>query len=276
MSALQLRQLFGEMPFFGGATAGLQGNPLRHAAMIGVVHRLAGTTGAPRILEIGSWVGFSTLTWAAALIRFFDGAGTIVCVDPWTDYIAERDAAAGHGYDAMKAFARSGLTYDLFRHNVSVLPRDDMVVAMRGSSHDVLPLLAPAGFDAVFIDGSHAHADVASDIANAKRLVRDGGFVCGDDLELRHDECDPALMASEDLLDWMPDPRTGRYFHPGVTRAVGEAFDTVTSYYGFWVARRQGDAFVAVDLAKAQVFVPPHFPPDMAERLLEVYPGLRQ
>lgn len=276
MSSLTLRQLFGDIPFFGGASVGLQGNPVRHAAMIGTVHQLSGTTAAPRILEIGSWVGFSTLTWAAALIRFFGGNGTIVCVDPWIDYISEEDAAAGHGYDAMKAFARTGLGYDLFRHNVSVLPRPEMVIAMRGSSHDILPLLAPDSFDIVFIDGSHAYADVARDIAGARRVVRDGGFVCGDDLELRHDACDPALLARNDLRDWVEDPRTGRYFHPGVTRAVGEAFDAVTAHYGYWVVRRQGDGFAPVDLTRAQVFVPPHFPPEMAERLFEVYPALRQ
>jgi SAM-dependent methyltransferase len=36
-------------------------------------------------------------------------------------------------------------------------------------------------FDLVFVDGSHLHADVASDLAIAARLLRPGGILAGHD-----------------------------------------------------------------------------------------------
>jgi cephalosporin hydroxylase len=37
----------------------------------------------------------------------------------------------------------------------------------------------------VFIDGDHAYSSVARDIRDYAPLVVDGGYICGDDLELQ-------------------------------------------------------------------------------------------
>ncbi len=57
----------------------------------------------------------------------------------------------------------------------------------------------------------------------------------------------------------------GLGFHPGVTRAVGEAFGPVACYEGFWLVWKAAEGFEGVDLSGAEFFVPPHL-----EGLIEI------
>ena len=57
------------------------------------------------------------------------------------------------------------------------------VIVIRGKSAHVMASLKPETFDFVYVDGSHYYWDVFRDIELAKMLIKDGGCLCGDDLE---------------------------------------------------------------------------------------------
>lgn len=99
--------------FFGGDTHGLQGPPPRHVLMAEAAGIAAPPDRPMRILEVGSWTGSSALTWSQAIARFAPHAGSVMCVDPWTPYMAAEDVARGGVYAAMDAMGREDLAYTL-------------------------------------------------------------------------------------------------------------------------------------------------------------------
>jgi predicted O-methyltransferase YrrM len=253
-------------PFFGAFQA-YQGwhAPARQVFMSAAIDLLAAplaTDGGRvlRVIEIGSYMGGSCLTWAHALNSFAGGRGQVVCLDSW--------GAVDAGYhEGMAAALESDLALAIFRHNARFAPSGITVNAMVGRSGDVMALLADQSFDLVYIDGSHLYEDVRLDIRHARRLVRPGGIICGDDLELQEGECAPGHAEAHRQSDFVPDPLTGRDYHPGVTGAVAAEIGRVSAYDGFWIMRRDGGGLVPVDLKPRRGLVPPHWPEEARQRL---------
>lgn len=253
------------MPYFGAARAARQGVSSRHGFMLRLAqHLLHERTGHPfKILELGSWVGGSAITWAQA-IRDAGAAGTVVCVDPWEQYVdLEVDANPADENDVYVEMARalaSGEAIELFRHNVRASGLAGYVTPIRGSSREILPRFLNGEFDLVYVDGDHAYDKVKEDLVEAARLVAPGGALCGDDLEVQRSAVDPDYVWPRIGQDVIIDPATGLGFHAGVTMAVGEFFGCdVTSRDGFW-AMQKGQAgwtwFEHVDFRN--VALPPH------------------
>lgn len=115
------------------------------------------------VLEIGSWRGVSTEVFALM-------CSEVTAVDDGADALA-----FGELTERMRPYPH--------------------VTVVKGKSPMALANFMPAMFDAVYIDGSHAYLDTANDITEARRLTRNGGWICGHD-----------------------------YGFAGVTRAVTEAF----------------------------------------------------
>lgn len=227
--------------------------------MTSMIAQFAGLNRSLRILEIGSWVGASALTFAQALDQFCPHRGSILCIDPWDDYFHGEDVAKGGVYGAMDEIGRLGLAYALFQHNIRFARPGVRIESRRGRSADILPLLEPASFDIVYIDGSHYFADVMADIQNADRLLINGGILCGDDLELQGSETDLDLVRQMLDQDCVEDAQ-GRLFHPGVTLATHMLLGEVSSYAGFWVMRKAGPAYEKIRLANSQCLMPDHLP----------------
>jgi hypothetical protein len=86
-------------------------------------------------------------------------------------------------------------------------------------------------FDVAYVDGYHGYDVVVEDIANAFRLCKLGGIICGDDYH-----CSPEMMAAipEDALHWdeyiMPAIDIG--VHPGVVLALDRLLGAPRSYGG--------------------------------------------
>lgn len=260
MSSLpELAVLFPNEPYFLGNTMGVMGEPLRHLYMAAAVATLQDLDRAVRVLEIGSWIGFSTLTWAQALDERVPHKGSILCVDPWASYWSPAEIQAGGVMATMDFMARSDLSYNLFRHNLTFAPPGVRIDHVRGRSEDVLPYFADGAFDLVFIDGDHRYAAVANELREADRLLADGGLLCGDDLE--HQAPASACAALDPAIHYRQDPATGVRYHPGVTRAVAEALGPVSAYEGFFVMRKLGGGYVPVDLSGRTASIPRHFPP---------------
>jgi predicted O-methyltransferase YrrM len=190
------------------------------------------------VLEVGSWAGASCVSWARAIESLPHG-GRVTCVDLWRPYFdlgANRDAV----YADMTDAADQGDIFPLFLHNIRAAGVAHIVDHHVGASEDVLPRLEPASFDVIFLDGSHAVDDVSSDLLQALRLIRVGGIVCGDDLELQRDDIHPsehrAGLASRQDFFWAASANS--YYHPGVTEAVARLIGPVHVWNGFWAVRR--------------------------------------
>lgn len=222
---------------------------------------------ALRILEIGSWSGLSTLTFAWALDYFADG-GSIHCVDPWIPYV-DKTVNRAELFTTMDEVAASGEIYDVFRHNVSCGPRNVEIAHSRGLSQDVLPTMTDESFDLIYVDGDHVYGAVVSDIKYARRLVADGGIVCGDDLEVQAHDCHDTINDLDEKLEFVTDADANITFHPGVTRAVGEAFGSVSCWSGFWAMQKRNTAWDQVSLEGIPFKLPPHLPEGMADRIRE-------
>ena len=247
-------------PYFGPALCAMQGVPERHQYFLPTVIEVARRREGLQldVLEIGSWAGASAVTWAMAL-READASGTVTCVDPWLPYF---DVEAEHDrhYRDMNDAARDGLIAQLFEHNIRCAGVADMIRQRRGYSQNVLPELPSGQFDIVYIDGSHRFEDVRFDIQQAKRLLRGGGTICGDDLERQSSEvsADELSHSIAGGRDYVYSEASRSHYHPGVTGAVGREFESVGVWDGFWAVRKHGNKWVVPDLDLTALRLPDH------------------
>jgi Flp pilus assembly protein TadD/predicted O-methyltransferase YrrM len=239
-------------PYFGPILWALQGHPLRHAIMQRMVQEECRSRAESpfHILEIGSWAGGSAITWAEALKKVHAGRGRVVCVDPWRVYFdpARLDPTGFAVYQEMAEALQKDEIFPLFLHNIRAAGHDDLILPFRGASEDVLPLFREGTFDMLFVDGDHAYQEVRKDLSRAAALVREGGILCGDDLERQLYQLDAAQARQQQENDYVLDPASGIYYHPGVTLAVGEFFGEVSCWEGFWAMRRRGEGWEQVQL----------------------------
>ncbi len=192
-------------------------------------------------LEIGTWFGDgSTAIWAS---RLGDGARLIV-VDSWREYVSRADKATSSAYAGMDDVHRVAIHSALERIFRYEKERPGEILLMRGRATAIGALFQPASFDFVYVDGSHYYADVVEDIRMAKRLVKDGGILCGDDLELAPSEALLALARANLDRDFIAGDTAGSWFHPGVLLAVAEELGAVGNSAGFWSVVRRGDRWL--------------------------------
>jgi predicted O-methyltransferase YrrM len=113
-----------------------------------------------KMLEIGSFEGRSAIWF---LENILTGSGSsITCVDGfWAPY------------------------GDVFDRNIAASGQAHRVTRLTGFSQTILPALADAGFDAIYIDGGHTEREVAEDAFHAWRLAKPGAILIFDDYAWR-------------------------------------------------------------------------------------------
>jgi Methyltransferase domain len=241
--------------------AAIQGRVIRHAWMTSAIAEISKLRRPLQILEIGSWAGHSCVTWCEALARYAVPRSRVLCVDAWLPYITERDKKSDKPvYQRMDQYLQNDTILPIFIHNADVSARRFGVdVSMiRGKSNNVLTLLRESSFDLVYIDGSHYHDDVVSDIEDSKDLVREGGLLCGDDLEAQVGEVSSEALTAEVDADIVHIDGIGNV-HPGVSLAVAETLGRVSAENGFWFMRRARATFEPLMLDPSQAFISGHF-----------------
>ncbi len=245
--------------YFGSALAALQGPPVRHKYFLPTARLLCERFDEPiRILEIGSWAGASTVSWINAFLSLGRRISAD-CVDKWEPYFDLTLEQAAH-YRLMNDAAQALEIYPLFLHNLKAAGIIDLVTIRKGSSKEILPLLEAKAFHLIYVDGSHIYSDVLSDIKEVKRLVVDGGIICGDDLEIQATDVPAhklaqALKSQRDYVGVDGDPRS---FHPGVTAAVSEELGRVSAWEGYWAIRWERGKVKKIVLDLSEAKLPDH------------------
>jgi predicted O-methyltransferase YrrM len=109
-----------------------------------------------RMLEIGALEGRSAIWF---LENILTGPGsTITCIDVFW---------GPHG--------------EAFDRNMVICGKKDQLIKLTGRSQEILPTLAPANFDAIYIDGGHHEHEVWEDASESWRLARPGAVIVLDD-----------------------------------------------------------------------------------------------
>lgn len=276
-----LKFVAGNKPIFNMNYAILSA-PVRHVFMIATIwyltkakenHKLNNTNASIamhdfQILELGSWVGASALSWAQGLIQHNNARGTITCIDAWKPFF-NRQTHVDDVYLQMEQALSMETAYQVFMHNISTLPKTLTCQHLRGKSDHILPLLRENTFDVVFIDGDHAYTPVLKDIKNSISLIKEGGIICGDDLNLQLFQIDKEHALKHAEEDFIKDPKTNRNYHPGVTLAVNEIFGEVSSWGGFWAMQKRNGSWHRISLKNMPVHFPEHFPEDALKKARE-------
>jgi predicted O-methyltransferase YrrM len=267
-----IKLLLGEAPYFSGATCGVQ-IPVKEALFLTALVSVCSGEKPIKVAEIGSWTGFSALTWAHAIDRFHPAGGEVLCIDQWLPYFSEVDKDQ-EGYREMNELAATGVAFDLFQHNISCGPSRIPIRYSRGNSAEVLKTFDESTFDLVYIDGTHYYEGVKADLLAAKRIVADGGLLAGDDLELKIGSQLSADEARAHLDRDYVQSASGNPYHPGVSLAVHEVVGPVSSFGRKWFVRRTGSSFAPCALANARMIIAPHWPDEMkAEARASLRPG---
>ncbi len=232
-----------DRPYFGLAMASGQESRQRYSYMQALVARECSRKGGGdyRVLEVGSWAGGSAIVWADALKKRNDGNGCVICVDPWVPYCGDYENEVCR---IMEGALQTGEIVELFLHNIRTSGHDDIIKMIKAKSDEILPLLKHGEFDLVFLDGSHEYQQVMRDLENASPLLRHGGILCGDDLEVQASATDVQYARANSEKDTVRDPMTKDWFHPGVTLAVADWFGgEVSAWEGFWAMRKKQDGW---------------------------------
>jgi len=247
--------------YFGSFLAATQGKSVRHYYMQEVVKEYCKNHNESlMILELGSWAGGSAITCADAIKRYCVKQGRVLCIDPWVDYI-EPSKNKEWTHKTMKKSFKNDSIYKLFFYNIFASKNSDIVSAIRGSADEILPLLKEGSFDLIFIDANHAYEFVYNDIKNFSPLLKNGGILCGDDLELQYNEVDRGnitLMKDQDVI---VDPLTKKRYHPGVSLAVYRFFTgDVSVWNGFWAMRKIGEHWekISLKISEKEIIIPAH------------------
>jgi predicted O-methyltransferase YrrM len=125
---------------------------------------------AKRTLEVGLGWAMATLFICEGLLENGPGAEHVAC-DPY-QFESSPNAATSFQGAGLRALEDAGVR--------------DLVEFHAEESQLLLPRLLSAGtrFDLAFIDGSHVFERVLSDLVHADGLVREGGIVFVDDIQL--------------------------------------------------------------------------------------------
>ena len=252
----QWHRLLGR-PYHGIWMAASQGNPFRlkyMAQSIAYLVKDLENRGRPpsslefRVLEIGAYAGASAIQWGLALEKHNFKEAAVYSLDPWESYLDLKRNPRWRLRIMNHALA-SGRIFQLYKRNIKAAGVSAMCRQLVGNSAEILPLLKDNSFDLIYIDGDHEAGAVMEDIKNALPLLKDGGLLCGDDLEMQLSGVDGDFVKRNLDLDMAVDPSSRVAFHPGVTLAIGEFFQRdVPCYEGYWVVQKKGEDFGDVKL----------------------------
>lgn len=191
------------------------------AKVIGAIAERAARPGC-RFLEVGSWVGDTTVIWAKVAQKY---GGRLYCIDWWN----------GSADTELDEVAKSRNVFAEFWTRIESEGLQDTVIPVRCRSDVAADVLKAGAFDLVFIDADHRYSSVMQDIAAFKPLVKQGGILCGHDCEGRAEDYSMAFLQQGKERDYFES------VHCGVVLAVHESFKDYSINEAIWSVRREED-----------------------------------
>lgn len=133
------------------------------------------------ILEVGTWEGRSTLSWAEVAQRY---DGIVICVDTWlgsTEHYENK--LPNTEWERSRIFLEDGYP-SIYKTFVTTIRNNNMqesVIALPIDSHQAFLLLEKANVqpDITYIDASHDYESVLTDLRAAQKIG--SKVICGDD-----------------------------------------------------------------------------------------------
>lgn len=177
------------------------------------------------VAEVGTYDGGTSLA-IAPIVK--EANGKFIAVD-W--FIGnETINGPGHGYDENQHDTVIGN----FKHNINEVGCNDITTIYDMPSLEAASLIEDKSLDICFIDADHRYKAVKADILAYASKVKDGGILCGHDLEDGIEAHFNTYSEAELETD------TARGGHGGVCQAVGEliGFEKITRYPNFvWAVK---------------------------------------
>ena len=122
------------------------------------------------VVEIGSWMGGSSVKLAEGIIKYKNGA-RLYCVDPFKEFCDDLEVVR-KGRDIRKIFDKNMKGY--LHHVVEMY------------SVDASDEFEDESIDFIFIDGDHTYEGVKSDIEAWYPRIVTGGVMCGHDFGAKY------------------------------------------------------------------------------------------
>jgi predicted O-methyltransferase YrrM len=121
-----------------------------------------GDTSKMRMVEIGSFIGESTIIFA-------EHFNQVIAIDPFQPDYHKEDPTSKFNFDEV---------YDEYMRRTSPFPN---IKTLRLTSDSALDVLKDELFDFIYIDGIHTYEQVKIDIDNYLPLLKQGGIIGGHD-----------------------------------------------------------------------------------------------
>ncbi|HKY22422.1 MAG TPA: class I SAM-dependent methyltransferase [Vicinamibacterales bacterium] len=129
------------------------------------------------LVEIGSWLGKSSIVMASAISRQRDSR--LYCIDPFD---GSGDVRSAIRYRQLQEAMRMPLL-DQFQANIRNAGLAEYVIPIAGASHDAIRTWNQP-IHLLFIDGAHSYEAVKRDYTDWSPFVVDGGYICFHDTYL--------------------------------------------------------------------------------------------
>lgn len=164
---------------------------------------------SPRVLEVGSWKGWSTQVIATIIKPHH---GHIFAVDNWRGSDGDWNVQAAKDHDI----------FSIFRYNMTQLNLMDIIHPLVMNSMDAAAIFKDNSVDMIFIDANHRYTYTHDDITEWGKKLKEGGVICGHDCERYYTQLTPG---EKQQVDSNPEtdviPGIG---HPGVIKAVYDIY----------------------------------------------------
>lgn len=124
-----------------------------------------------RHVEIGSWMGLSSIVLANALLAHLNFDARIHCIDTWE---------GSREHQGMPE-VEHGALFDTFLANVRRARVQHFIRPLRGDSARMAANFDDASLDSIFIDGDHSYAGCRRDLEAWLPKLKPGGRIAGHD-----------------------------------------------------------------------------------------------
>lgn len=144
------------------------------------------------VVEIGSWEGASTISWA-------EHSDFVICVDTWLGSVEhyQNEMILNHENERIRVilseteWSRDRLNiqdgypsiYKTFVDNIRRNGYQNKVVPIAIDCNQGLSIIKKSGIkaDIVYIDADHSYESVINDLSKSRLILDSSGHICGDD-----------------------------------------------------------------------------------------------